>query len=105
MSLDITRSGLLQYKICVFSLGELIKKSDGSPNQSMTRDIEDKVDDFVPTAEFSPVIALPDIVEVVTGEEGETILFQERAKLLRFDSDTKQWKERGIGQMKVRLLN
>nr|CAD7589380.1 unnamed protein product [Timema genevievae] len=68
---------------------------------------EERVDDYESTAEFQPVIPLPDLVEcpvvpqVKTGEEGQEVLFQERAKLLRFDSDGKQWKERGVGQMKV----
>nr|CAD7394595.1 unnamed protein product [Timema cristinae] len=68
---------------------------------------EERVDDYESTAEFQPVIPLPELVEslvvpqVKTGEEGQEVLFQERAKLLRFDSDGKQWKERGVGQMKV----
>lgn len=61
-------------------------------------------DDYVPTAHFEPVIALPDLVEVKTGEEGESILFEHRAKLLRFVRESKEWKERGIGSMKV-LVN
>jgi E3 SUMO-protein ligase RanBP2 len=40
-------------------------------------------------------------VEVKTGEEDETVLFCERAKLYRFDSVTNQMKERGIGEMKI----
>lgn len=60
-------------------------------------------EDFVPSAEFEPVVSLPELVEVKTGEEDEEVLFCERAKLYRFDSDseTKQWKERGIGQLKI----
>lgn len=60
-------------------------------------------EDFVPSAEFEPVVALPELVEIKTGEEDEEVLFCERAKLYRFDSDseTKQWKERGIGQLKI----
>lgn len=58
-------------------------------------------EDFVPTAEFTPVIPLPKKVNVVTGEEGLEVLFDDRAKLLRFDSNTKEWKERGVGQMKI----
>uniref|UniRef100_A0A069DXZ9 Putative ran-binding protein ranbp1 n=1 Tax=Panstrongylus megistus TaxID=65343 RepID=A0A069DXZ9_9HEMI len=58
-------------------------------------------DEFVPTATFEPVVPLPELVQVVSGEEGETVLFEERAKLYRFCKDTKQWKERGIGKMKI----
>lgn len=36
-----------------------------------------------------------------TGEEEEERLFCERAKLFRFDKDTKEWKERGIGELKI----
>lgn len=38
-------------------------------------------------------------VEVVTGEENETELYGHRAKLFRFMSG--EWKERGIGVVKV----
>lgn len=62
---------------------------------------EADVDDYVPTAHFEPVIALPDLVDTKTGEEEEHIRFEHRAKLLRFVKETKEWKERGIGQMKV----
>lgn len=33
---------------------------------------------------FEPVIELPDLVEVKTGEEDETVLYAHRAKLYRF---------------------
>lgn len=64
-------------------------------------DGEGGTEEFVPTAEFKPLVPLPDLVELKTGEEGENILFEERAKLLRFDSEGKQWKERGVGKVKV----
>lgn len=70
-------------------------------NTSATRADED---DYVPTAHFEPVISLPDLVEVKTGEENEDIAFEHRAKLLRFVKESKEWKERGIGNMKV-LVN
>lgn len=44
---------------------------------------EAAVTDFVPTAEFKPVIPLPEIVEVKTGEENAEVLFEMRGKLLR----------------------
>lgn len=58
-------------------------------------------DDFVPTAEFKPVVPLPELIDVKTGEEGQEVLFEERSKLFRFDSNTKEWKERGVGKMKI----
>ena len=50
---------------------------------------------------FEPVIPLPEEIKVVTGEEGLEVLFSERAKLYRFDADSGQWKERGIGEIKL----
>jgi len=38
--------------------------------------------------------------EVFSGEENEDIIFKMRAKLYRFDQPSKQWKERGIGDIK-----
>lgn len=36
-----------------------------------------------------------------TGEEDEEVVFNERAKLFRYNVDTKEWKERGVGQIKL----
>jgi E3 SUMO-protein ligase RanBP2 len=68
-------------------------------NKSFQNDDEDE--HFEPTAHFEPVIPLPELIENKTGEEDENVIFCNRAKLLRFDSSTKEWKERGIGEMKV----
>lgn len=65
---------------------------------------ESAPEEFVPTAEFKPVVPLPALVDVKTGEEEEEKMFGERAKLFRFDSDTKEWKERGIGEIKILYL-
>ncbi|EDW81043.2 uncharacterized protein Dwil_GK11229 [Drosophila willistoni] len=61
----------------------------------------DILEEYVPTAQFTPVIPLPELVEVVTGEENESILFEHRAKLLRFDRESNEWKERGLGNIKL----
>lgn len=50
---------------------------------------------------FSPVIPLPDKIEVKTGEEDEEVLYSHRAKLFRFDTASKEWKERGLGDIKL----
>ncbi|XP_025408768.1 E3 SUMO-protein ligase RanBP2-like isoform X2 [Sipha flava] len=73
-----------------------IKDANDSSNHP-----NDESEDFVPTAEFVPVIPLPEKVDVVTGEEGLEVVFEDRAKLLRYDPNTKEWKEKGIGQMKI----
>ena len=48
---------------------------------------------------FEPIIPLPDLVDVKTGEEDEETLFTHRGKLYRWND--KQWKERGLGDMKI----
>ncbi|XP_056088571.1 RANBP2-like and GRIP domain-containing protein 8 isoform X4 [Rhinichthys klamathensis goyatoka] len=50
---------------------------------------------------FEPVVPLPDLVEVSTGEENEQVIFSHRAKLYRYDKELSQWKERGIGDLKI----
>ena len=50
-------------------------------------------------ADFKPVVALPEEVEVRTGEEGDTRLFAARCKLFRFTEG--EWKERGVGELRV----
>ncbi|KAL4947419.1 putative Ran-specific GTPase-activating protein 1 [Aspergillus filifer] len=55
-----------------------------------------------PDVHFEPVIRLTETVETKTNEELEEQTFKMRAKLFRFDRDSKEWKERGTGD--VRLL-
>ncbi|KAI3404104.1 YRB1 [Candida oxycetoniae] len=50
--------------------------------------------------EFTPVIHLDKKVEVKTNEEDEEVVYKVRAKLFRFHADTKEWKERGTGDVK-----
>ncbi|MCO5585881.1 hypothetical protein L7F22_039815 [Adiantum nelumboides] len=51
-------------------------------------------------AEVAPIIKL-DAVSVSTGEENEDALIDLKAKLYRFDKEGNQWKERGVGQVKL----
>jgi len=78
----------------------IIKSPDKVNNESTSKS-NDESEDFIPTAEFTPVISMPEKVDVVTGEEGLEVIFDDRAKLLRFDQNTKEWKEKGVGQMKI----
>lgn len=64
-------------------------------------DDDHSVTEFEPAVEFKPVVPLPAIVDVKTGEENAEVLHECRAKLLRYDSATKEWKERGLGNMKI----
>ena len=54
-----------------------------------------------PDIHFDPIVTLPESVDIQSGEENEDVLFADRAKLFRFDSNLKQWKERGVGEMKL----
>ena len=51
--------------------------------------------------DFKPIVSLPLVKNQATGEEGELVKFSERAKLFRFDPASKEWKERGLGEMKL----
>jgi len=51
---------------------------------------------------FDPVVRLTEKVETKTNEELEEQTFKMRAKLFKFDRDSREWKERGTGD--VRLL-
>ncbi len=57
-------------------------------------------DSYEPNVSFQPIVKLS-AVDVKTGEEDENVLFCERGKLYRFDPETTQMKERGIGEMKI----
>ena len=48
---------------------------------------------------FEPIVRLPEQFEVKKGEEDDKVLFAQRAKLYRFDN--KEWKERGVGELKM----
>jgi hypothetical protein len=47
------------------------------------------------------VIKLEHKVEVKTNEEDEDVQFKIRAKLFRFDKESKEWKERGTGDVRI----
>eukprot|EP01083_Nonionella_stella_P060502 157977_1 len=47
-----------------------------------------------------PVVHL-ERVKVVTGEENEIVVYKERVKLFRYAADSKEWKERGMGELKL----
>uniref|UniRef100_A0A8C4QIQ5 peptidylprolyl isomerase n=1 Tax=Eptatretus burgeri TaxID=7764 RepID=A0A8C4QIQ5_EPTBU len=64
-------------------------------------DCNDEVQEERDSLHFEPVVSLPELVDVKTGEEEEQVVFSHRAKLYRFDQSVKQWKERGIGDIKI----
>ncbi|XP_053733056.1 E3 SUMO-protein ligase RanBP2 isoform X1 [Synchiropus splendidus] len=89
-----------------FQPGPSPSKSPAKLNQSRTSVGTDDEQDGGQEEErdgqyFEPVVPLPDLVELCTGEENELVVFSHRAKLYRYDKDLKQWKERGIGDLKI----
>ncbi|XP_076018006.1 E3 SUMO-protein ligase RanBP2 isoform X1 [Genypterus blacodes] len=89
-----------------FQPGISPSKSPAQLNQSRASEGTDDEHDVSQDEErdgqyFEPVVPLPDLVEISTGEENEQVLFSYRAKLYRYDVETSQWKERGIGDLKI----
>lgn len=54
-----------------------------------------------PEVHFEPVVHLTEKVETKTNEELEEQTFKMRAKLFRFDRESKEWKERGTGDLRL----
>lgn len=81
--------------------GAPVFKGAASPSKTGGQEGGEDEEEYEPNVEFQPVIPLPALVDVKTGEEDEIKLFSERVKLYRHDQDTKQWKERGVGDMKI----
>ena len=77
----------------------------GSGGQLFSSNVEDDPEREVEGTDFKPIVSLPDVIEQKTGEEDETVVYSHRAKLFRYDVDTKQWKERGVGDIKILLHN
>ncbi|XP_016113467.1 E3 SUMO-protein ligase RanBP2-like [Sinocyclocheilus grahami] len=69
-------------------------EASGSDHEEKTCKHEDEED-------YEPVIPLPDLVEISTGEDNEQVVFSHKAKLYRYDKESQQWKERGIGELKI----
>ncbi|KAJ9702038.1 hypothetical protein PVL29_003992 [Vitis rotundifolia] len=51
-------------------------------------------------AEVAPIVKLQEVA-VTTGEEDEIVLLDLKCKLYRFDKEGNQWKERGVGTVKL----
>ncbi|KAL3472969.1 RanBP1 domain-containing protein [Aspergillus californicus] len=79
---------------------EEVEEPSGSSKAKKPEDEEEAPES--PEVFFEPVIRLTEKVETKTNEELEEQTFKMRAKLFRFDRDSKEWKERGTGD--VRLL-
>lgn len=91
-----------------FKFGEVTKpvfglaRSTGDEERAVESDNDSThVEEDEDGPHFEPIVPLPDKVDVKTGEEEEEEIFCNRAKLYRFDTETKEWKERGIGNVKI----
>jgi Ran-binding protein 1 len=61
-------------------------------------------DDQVPESDdvnFEPVLKLTEQVETVTHEESEEQVFNMRCKMFRFVQESREWKERGTGPLRL----
>lgn len=54
-----------------------------------------------PEVHFEPVVHLTEKLETKTNEELEEQTFKMRAKLFKFDRESREWKERGTGDVKL----
>ncbi|ODV87525.1 hypothetical protein CANARDRAFT_26921 [[Candida] arabinofermentans NRRL YB-2248] len=78
------------------------KKEEVEEKKEKSASKEDDDEEEAPESEdihFEPLVQL-EKVEVKTNEEDEDVLFKIRAKLFKFHPDTKEWKERGTGDVK-----
>ncbi|XP_050994554.1 E3 SUMO-protein ligase RanBP2 isoform X2 [Labeo rohita] len=86
--------------------GATVFRSAGTQNkgEKTHSDAEEEgSDDETPHNEkirFEPIVSLPKL-KVRSGEEDEEIQFKERAKLYHWDRELNQWKERGVGHIKI----
>ncbi|CAN1277030.1 Ran-binding protein 1 homolog c [Linum perenne] len=77
--------------------------SDPEHNRKDREEGEDTApaaDDEDTGAEVAPIVKLEEVT-VTTGEEDEDPVLDLKAKLYRFDKDGNQWKERGVGTVKL----
>ncbi|KAL1630361.1 Ran GTPase binding protein Sbp1 [Neofusicoccum ribis] len=79
-----------------------INEPSGSSKAKKADDQEEEPENHEPDVEFKPVVHLTEKVETKTNEELEEQTFKMRAKLFKFDRESREWKERGTGD--VRLL-
>ena len=90
------------FKMAPFAVGNIkplfnTKSEDGGGDCGEEENPEREAD-----VHFKPLVTLPELPSISTGEEEEEAVFSHRAKLYRFDSNTKQWKERGVGDIKIK---
>eukprot|EP01025_Chloroclados_australasicus_P028411 TRINITY_DN2816_c0_g1_i6.p1 TRINITY_DN2816_c0_g1~~TRINITY_DN2816_c0_g1_i6.p1 ORF type:complete len:235 (+),score=55.97 TRINITY_DN2816_c0_g1_i6:232-936(+) len=75
--------------------GAAPKKEDGGEADAA----EEAAEEEECKAEFTPLVQLEE-VETSTGEENEEVMLEIKCKMYRFDKESSEWKERGIGMAK-----
>ncbi|KAL2362267.1 hypothetical protein RJZ56_004832 [Blastomyces dermatitidis] len=78
------------------------EEGEDEPSGSSKKKEGDVADEEEVDVHFEPVVHLTEKVDIKTNEELEEQTFKMRAKLFKFDRDSREWKERGTGD--VRLL-
>lgn len=73
------------------------KKEVGGEQESATAAAAEDEDTG---AQVAPIVKLQEVA-VTTGEENENVLLNLKCKLYRFDKEGNQWKERGVGTVKL----
>jgi Ran-binding protein 1 len=79
-----------------------VNDRSGSSKAQAGAQEEENPENQEPDVEFAPVVHLTEKVDTKTNEELEEQVFKMRAKLFKFDRESREWKERGTGD--VRLL-
>ncbi|KAG5253394.1 ran-binding protein [Salix suchowensis] len=72
------------------------KEREEEENSTATR----AADDEDTGAQVAPIVKLEEVA-VTTGEEDEDAILDLKSKLYRFDKEGNQWKERGVGTVKL----
>lgn len=72
------------------------KEREEEENATATR----AADDEDTGAQVAPIVKLEEVA-VTTGEEDEDAILDLKSKLYRFDKEGNQWKERGVGTVKL----
>jgi len=80
---------------------EEVDEPSGS-SKAKGADDDESPENHEPDVHFEPVVRLTEKIETKTNEELEEQTFKMRAKLFKFDRESREWKERGTGD--VRLL-
>lgn len=76
-------------------------KTSATPTTLGNRNLNLSGLEYEPNVSFEPVVPLPDLIDKKSGEEDEEKVFGERAKLFRYDPEARQWKEKGVGEIKI----